>query len=96
MFTTRFIEKHQGKVYQAVNGEEAFKLVQASRDDPFDVVLMDVNMPLMDGYEATRAIREYEAVHGLPNVHIIALTARAFEVDVQAALDSGMNQVLKK
>ena len=60
-----------------------------------DLILMDVQMPVMDGYEATRLIRKLdnELVAGLP---IIAMTANAFADDQQAALDAGMNEHVAK
>ncbi len=78
-------------VDEAVNGEEAVELVRKAPPDYYRLVLMDVQMPVMNGYEATRAIRTFAA--GLP---IIAMTANAFEEDRRAALDSGMNGHIAK
>ncbi|GAB4397900.1 MAG: hypothetical protein OHK0048_07750 [Rhodoferax sp.] len=61
-----------------------------------EVVLMDVHMPVMDGYSATRAIRAHEAAQGLPRRPIIALTADAFEEDRQRCLAAGMDDFLTK
>ena len=61
-----------------------------------DLVLMDVNMPVMDGYTATERIRQWEAAQGLPRIPIIALTADAFEEDRQRCLASGMDDFLTK
>jgi two-component system sensor histidine kinase/response regulator len=60
-----------------------------------DVVLMDVQMPLMNGYETTRAVREHEQIHG-GYVFIIALTTHSAEGDRQACLDAGMDAYLTK
>lgn len=63
--------------------------------DRFDVVLMDVQMPVMNGYETTRALREHEQVHG-GHVPIIALTTHAAEGDRQACLEAGMDAYVAK
>ena len=61
----------------------------------FDVILMDIMMPLMDGYEATRQIRKLDRTDA-SSIPIIALTANAFAEDVRHALDCGMNAHLAK
>ena len=61
----------------------------------FDVILMDIMMPLMDGYEATRQIRKLDRTDA-SSIPIIALTANAFAEDVQRCLDAGMNAHLAK
>ena len=79
------------KYYQfehAKNGQEA---VEMAEKGAFDLVLMDIKMPIMDGLEATKAIREK-----LPNLPIIALTANAFDSDRQLAMDAGCNDFLSK
>lgn len=77
-------------VTTANNGLEA---VDAVRQHPFDVVLMDVQMPKMDGFAATRAIRHLPGCEQLP---IIAMTANALPDDRQRCLDAGMNEYLVK
>lgn len=82
----------------AENGRLAVEAFLAKPPHYFDAVLMDVMMPEMDGYQATRALRE-TATSGRPDaadIAIIALTANAFADDVQAALDSGMNAHIAK
>ena len=74
----------------AVNGEEALRMVQAH---DYDGVLMDCQMPVMDGYEATRAIRQLPGRGDLP---IIAMTANAMREDIAQALTSGMNDHIAK
>jgi len=74
----------------AHDGEEAIAMTRASR---YDVVLMDMQMPKMDGVSATRAIRAMENVH---QPYIIALTANAMESDRQLCLSAGMNDFLAK
>ncbi|NLY27906.1 MAG: PAS domain-containing protein [Alcaligenaceae bacterium] len=72
----------------ANNGQEAVDTVRRGR---FDLVLMDIQMPVMDGYNATRAIRQFN-----PGIPVIALTAAAMIEDRQKALDAGMNGHLGK
>jgi CheY-like chemotaxis protein len=69
-------------------------VAQADRDGrPFDAVLMDVHMPVMSGYEATRLLRQQHDPEALP---IIALTAAALTSERELALDAGMNDFLTK
>jgi CheY-like chemotaxis protein len=79
-------------VVPAWNGLEAVALC---RDDEFDLILMDCQMPEMDGYEATRAIRQLESFEGR-TTPIIALTAHAMEGSREASLAAGMNDQLTK
>jgi len=79
------------KYYQydrAKNGEEAVKMVEEGQ---YDIVLMDIKMPVMDGLEATRKIKETH-----PDLPIVALTANAFDSDRQLAFDAGCNDFLSK
>ena len=82
-------------VDEAENGEEAVRKVSRSAPGQYDLVLMDIQMPIMDGCEAARRIRALEnpALASLP---IIAMTANAFEDDRRAAIESGMNGFLSK
>lgn len=84
------------KVTRAADGKEAVKLFEENPPEAFDMILMDIMMPEMNGYEATMEIR---SIHGRPdarNIPIVALTANAFVEDVQASLDAGMNGHLAK
>lgn len=81
------------EVTWAQNGEEAVNIFKNSSTDAFDLILMDIMMPRMNGYEATHAIRSMEKGRSIP---IIALTANAFAEDVQASLDAGMNAHIAK
>jgi two-component system, sensor histidine kinase and response regulator len=77
----------------AENGQEAVDACQATR---FDLVLMDCQMPVLDGLSATRRIREREAEAGTDALCIVALTANAFAQDRVACLEAGMNDYLSK
>jgi CheY-like chemotaxis protein len=76
---------------QAVDGLEALAAVQARR---FDLILMDIKMPRMDGVAATRAIRALPGT--VSRTPIIALTANADPEDVRSYLEAGMNDVVEK
>ncbi len=77
------------------NGAKAVETFEQSSPGDFDMILMDVQMPVMNGYEATRAIREsgHECARTIP---IIAMTANAFSEDIQTSLVSGMNAHVSK
>ena len=77
----------------ATNGSEAVRAAQTTR---YDAILMDVQMPGMDGLDATRAIRIMEHASGAPPAHIIALTANALAGDRETCLKAGMNDYLSK
>jgi len=70
--------------------------VAAWKTGRFDVILMDIHMPVMDGVEATRAIRALESQHGLPRTPIIAVTADALTHQVSQHLAAGMDAHLAK
>ena len=80
-------------VTRANNGEEAFKL--RTRND-YDVVFMDIQMPVMNGIEATHAILDYEKEHNAVHVPIVALTANALKGDKERFLGEGMDQYVSK
>lgn len=92
---TDLLDLEGATVHIEPNGKEVVRAFEASKPGQYDFILMDVQMPFMNGYEATRAIRE----SGLPHaqvIPIIAMTANAFTEDVANALESGMNAHLSK
>jgi len=82
-------------VEYAKDGREALNKMESAADGYYDMVFMDIQMPVMNGYEATRAIRAINRNY-LKKVPIIAMTANAFAEDVEAARDVGMNQHIAK
>jgi len=90
LYAKSILKKWQCFIDVAENGVVAIEKI---KNNFFDVVLMDVQMPVMDGYEATKAIR---AMHQSANIPIIALTANATQTDVEKCLAAGMNDYLPK
>lgn len=82
-------------VERAGNGKQCVEMLQNSPSGYYDLILMDIQMPEMNGYEATQAIREFED-KSKANIAIIAMTANAFEEDKRIALRAGMNAHLSK
>ncbi len=89
------LEKAGIAVDQAVNGQMAYELFIGAPEGTYDLILMDVQMPVLDGYAATKKIREsgYPQADVIP---IIAMTANAFAEDVTEALSKGMNAHIAK
>ena len=83
-------------VVEAVDGAQALVALQRNEADGLDLVLMDCQMPLMDGYEATREIRKREQANGHPRRPVLALTANAFSEDALRAREAGMDDHLAK
>jgi signal transduction histidine kinase/DNA-binding response OmpR family regulator len=90
---SHLLKRLGAQVHSVGNGIEA---LQALRDADFDVVLMDCQMPEMDGYEATRRLRQSSAEYRNPRIPVIALTANAFATDRERCLAAGMNDFLSK
>ena len=89
----RLLEKYNHGVTVANNGKEALDAVKKRR---YDVILMDVQMPVMGGFEATGAIREFEREEGLVRTPIIALTAHAMMGDREKCIQAQMDEYLTK
>lgn len=89
------LEEAGFSVEVAQNGQVAVDMLSASEPGYYQVVLMDIQMPVMNGYDAAKAIRNLEN-HKLASLPILAMTANAFEEDKQEALKSGMNGHIAK
>jgi CheY-like chemotaxis protein len=92
---TEILEMSGLEVELATNGKKAVERISQVEDGFFDLVLMDIQMPVMDGYEATRAIRAFDRDY-TKKVPIIAMTANAFAEDVMQAKNAGMNAHIAK
>ena len=79
----------------AEDGTIAVEKMRTAKPNQYDLILMDIQMPLMDGYEATRQIRKLKNSE-TANIPIVAITANAFEEDRQKALEAGMNEHVSK
>lgn len=89
------LEQVHLQVDYAVNGAEGVKMFEESEPGTYQIILMDVQMPVMDGWEATKAIRKGKHPEGT-SVPIYAMTANAFREDVAVSLSSGMNGHIAK
>ena len=83
------------EIEEAENGQRAVEMFNASPPDYYNLIFMDVQMPILDGYEATRKIRILDRKDST-YIPIIAMTANAYKEDVEAALSSGMNGHIPK
>jgi CheY-like chemotaxis protein len=88
-----FLKRTPFRLDMADNGEAAVRMFQAGR---YDLVLMDVQMPVIDGYQATEAIRRWEREQRRPPTPIIAMTANAFREDIAKSLAAGCTVHLTK
>ena len=96
MEIAEFMLQNEGAVVtKAWNGQEAVELFEKSRSGKFDVILMDIMMPVMNGYEATKRIRSLDR-EDAKEVPIIAMTANAFTEDRIRAKEAGMNEHVAK
>ena len=90
-----FIEQHGGTVLPAQDGQEVVKHFAASAPGEIDLILMDVMMPVMNVYKATRVIRQMSRPDA-KTIPILAMSANAFSDDIRQSLAAGMNEHLSK
>jgi signal transduction histidine kinase/ActR/RegA family two-component response regulator len=95
LILTELLADTKLKIDEAADGAQALKRFGDAGEHYYDLIFMDVQMPNMDGYEATRAIRALPREDAV-SVPIIAMTANAYREDIQRALDAGMNAHLSK
>jgi CheY-like chemotaxis protein len=93
LLALHMLKREGHSVVIAHDGQEAIDAVQR---EPFDLVLMDVQMPVMGGFDATRRIRETETSSTSTHLPIIAMTAHALKGDREACLDAGMDDYIAK
>lgn len=79
--------------FDVVSTKDGAEAVEVAQTDKFDLILMDVRMPRMTGYEACRNLREIESTKNIP---VIFLSAKGQEAEVQAGLEAGANQYILK
>ena len=89
------LEEEKIVVTEAEDGSVALDILMHSKATDFDLILMDIQMPFMDGYLTTQAIRSMPNKK-LANIPIIAMTANAFEEDRKKTFDAGMNDHIAK
>lgn len=89
------LEQEDVQVFTAVNGQEAVDMFRESEVGYYDIILMDIMMPIMNGLDATRYIRSMDRADALA-VPIIAMSANAFEQDIEMSLEAGLNAHMVK
>lgn len=89
------LEQKEIEVFTASNGKEAVEMFEASQPGFYDIILMDIMMPVMDGLEATRHIRSMNRRDAM-TIPIVAMSANAFQEDVEKSLAAGLNEHLTK
>ena len=93
LYLTQLLKNRTCTVTAVGNGREAADAAQANR---FDLILMDLSMPILDGLDATRMIREWENQHDIPSQPIIALTAHAYPEHLERCREAGMDGYVAK
>jgi len=93
LLISTYLKRMPYRIDEAQNGQEAYLKAIATR---YDLILMDLQMPVMDGLEATRMIRDWELANGAPRTPIIVLTASVLEEDVRKTLAAGADAHLSK
>jgi len=93
-FAKEMLEQLKATVIVVRNGKDALELLKTDRN--FDLIFMDCQMPIMDGFEATRNVCKYEQENKLKHIPIIALTANAMKGDREKCIEAGMDDYLSK
>ena len=93
LLITAYLKRHPYQIEAAENGKVAVAKFRSGR---YDLVLMDIQMPVMDGYAAVRAIRAWETEHRVPPTPILALTASTLDDDIRRAFEAGCNTHIAK
>ncbi len=93
-FAKEMLEKLKCDVTVVRHGREAYETLQKDRE--FDLIFMDCQMPIMDGFEATKNVREYESKNKYKHIPIVALTANAMKGDREKCIKAGMDDYLSK
>lgn len=93
--STELLQMEGIEVVQAWDGKEAYEIFKQSKDNEFDVILMDMHMPIMDGLESTRLIRKLKRQDAL-TIPILAVTANTFTEDIVKTKEAGMDGHLAK
>jgi len=98
MIARHFVEQLNYSIDTVMNGQEAIEKIKAKAGGPlgYKAILMDCQMPIMDGFEASLAVREVIAKEEIPNTHAIAFTANNSEADIKKRFESGMSDYLVK
>ena len=89
------LEEYGARVQVASNGKEAVDILDKSHQGDIDIVLMDIMMPIMNGYEATNIIKSSKKDY-ISNLPVVAMSANAYEEDIKKSLDAGMSAHLSK
>ena len=92
---SKTLEQYGITMDHAENGEQAVEIMSNAKPNQYKLILMDIEMPKMNGYEATRAIRKLENAK-VASTPIYALTADAFSEDIKKAKEAGMNGHISK
>ena len=95
MIALEILGSTKAKIDTADDGKQAVKAFESSEEGYYDIIFMDIQMPIMDGYEATRQIRAIDR-EDIPALPILAFSANAREEDHHKSLDSGMNTHIAK
>ncbi len=93
LLTRAYLRKTPWQLDEAGDGREAIEMFKREH---YDVILMDIQMPEVDGYEATRVIRQWEGDHGLPHTPVLALSGSGLGAAVEGSLAAGCDAHITK